>query len=222
MVLAPLGLAQYVLFEDDFNDGNADGWFEYASGASYEVNDSLRYEISYLAGLDTFGFSYRGDNGMTMSEENYSVLVESIGHSPTTHWGVTLRYVEATGTAYALYVGQYWDTYYIGRYDSFLSFTVLGTVEPYPGGFNHLTPYWIRFECDGDILRGKIWEGLASAEPVDWMIVRVDDTYQNNGCVGLDACNEITDNLCTEFDNVVVTGSVSLDNTTWGAIKSAF
>ena len=160
---------------------------------------------------------------MTMSEENYSVLVETIGHSPTTHWGINVRYVEAAGTAYGIYVGKYWDTFYIGRYDSFLSFTMLGSSVPFPGGFEYLTPYWVRFECNQDTLRAKVWAGLASEEPVDWMIVRVDDTYQNNGCMGIDACNEFNNDLCTEFDNVVVTSvPSSLENSTWGVIKSAF
>ena len=224
MVLAPLVLAQGILFEDDFSDGNYDGWFTESTGATYEVNSDERFEFSYSGADSIYSLAYRGDLGETMSEENYSVLVETITHSPTGKTGLNIRFNTVTYTAYGLYLNYATGNYYILRYDSFSSYTLLGAYLAYPGGFDYLTPYWIRFECMIDNLRAKIWTGEAGDEPADWMIVRVDNTYQNNGCLELESLRR--DNgthFDTEFDNVVVTSIPnSLESTTWGAIKNSF
>jgi len=224
MVLAPLGLAQTVLFEDDFSDGNADGWTEMVTGATYLVNSALRYEMSYYGSDSTYAFTCNGDGGTTMSDSNYSVLFQVIAYSPTKHIGINIRYMESTGSSYALYLNFHSNYYIIIRYDSFLSSTELGSSVYYSEGFDYQTPYWVRFECYGDILRAKIWEGSSTPEPENWMIVRIDDNYVNNGCIALECLNYTSMDYLVEFDNVVVTTVVpgTLENTTWGAIKSAF
>lgn len=47
LVIVPVLTAQVVLFEDDFSDSNADGWFVLMPEGTYFVNDSLdtRYRI---------------------------------------------------------------------------------------------------------------------------------------------------------------------------------
>ena len=157
-----------------------------------------------------------------MSEENYSVLVETIGHSPTSNIGISVRHIHATSTSYVFYMDYHYGTYYIYRFDSFYSGVLIGSTLSFPGGFDYLTPYWVRFECVADNLRAKVWEGGSGDEPADWMIVRVDDTYLNNGCIGIESNNLYGANHCTEFDNVVVTAPLSLESTTWGAIKNSF
>ncbi len=77
------------------------------------------------------------------------------------------------------------------------------------------------FECCLDTLRAKVWTGGSGAEPTDWMIVQFDGNYQNNGCMSLEGINYFNNDLCVEFDNIVVTSvPVSLDHNTWGAIKA--
>lgn len=221
LVLAPLVTAQDILFEDDFSDGNADGWTEMVTGATYQVNSALRYEMSYIGSDSIFAFSYRGDNGTTMSESNYSLLFQVIGTS-TSHVGASVRYMDGAGTCYTLYLNFSTGKYYILRYDTFSDWTILGSLVNYTGGFQNQTPYWVRFECLADTLRAKIWTGAVSPEP-GWMIVRTDGTYFNNGCVALETMNYITLDILTEFDDVVVTAfPVAFESNTWGGIKSIF
>ena len=224
MVLVPMVFAQDVLFEDDFDDGNANGWFEMVTGATYEVNGAFRYELSY-SGIDSiYALTYRGDLGGSMSDSNYSVLVETITHEPTGKTGLNIRFDPVTFSGYALYLNYATGNYYILRYDSFTSYVMLGSYLPYQGGFVYDTAYWIRFECLNDHLRAKIWTGPVSPEPDYWMIVRVDDTYQNNGCLDLESLRDPSGTYFdTEFDNIVVTSfPVSLESSTWGAIKNSF
>lgn len=223
MALAPLAFAQDVLFEDNFDDGNADGWFEMATGATYEVNSDYRYELSYAGPDSDIAFSHRGDLGETMSEENYSVLMEIIGHYPTTITAISVRYMQGTGSAYTLYINYQYDTFYIYKYYTFISGSIIGSSVSFSSGFNYLTPYWVRFECVGSYLRAKIWTGPVSPEPTEWMIVRVDGTFWNTGCMAIESANLYGGDNCMEFDNVVVTSfPVSLESSTWGAIKNSF
>lgn len=225
MVLAPILLAQdSLLFEDNFNDGNADGWFEYASGVTYSVTTNLRYEMTYSGTQDVFGFSYRGDNGITMSEQDYSVVFKTIAHDPTSQVAVDIRYSEADWTSYALCLNFEFGSSYIVRWDSSSDWTRISDYFYYPDGYDYEISYWVRFECIGGLLRAKIWEGGSSAEPAEWDITTTDSTYINNGCMALEvsSTDPVTE-FTAEFDNVVVTGfPVGFENTTWGAIKNAF
>jgi hypothetical protein len=223
MVLAPLGMAQGVLFEDDFEDGNYDGWTVEATGATYEVNSNKRFEFSYTGTDSIYSLAYRGDLGDSMSVGDYSVLIETITHSPTGKTGMNIRFNPVTYTGYGLYLNYETGNYYILRYDSFSSCELLGIYLAYPGGFDYGTVYWIRFECIDDILRAKIWTGGSGDEPPNWNIERTDGTYNNNGCLELESLRpDSGTHFDTEFDNVIVTSTLSLEHTTWGAIKSAF
>jgi len=222
LALVPLSMGQDVLFEDDFSDGNADGWDEMITGASYQVNTSLCYEMSYSGPDSVFAFSSRGDNGATMSESDYSVLVDVTSTSPTRTVGVHLRYMDGPGSCYSLYINFHLNSYYILRYDTFSSWTLLGSSVPYSGGFDYLTTYHMRFECLSDTRRGKIGSGSTAGEP-GWMIVRVDGPFYNNGCMALETGNTSGTEFLTEFDNVLVTGfPIGLDGSTWGGIKNSF
>jgi len=224
LLAAPFAFGQTILFEDDFSDGNYDGWLIHGTGATYQVNSDLRFEFSYNGTEEIYSMAYRGDLGESMSVVNYSVLVETITHSPTGKTGLNVRYTEATGTSYGLYLNYSTGNYYILRYDSFSSWVMLGGIVPFQGGFIYDTPYWVRYECIDDLLRAKIWTGGSGDEPDEWDIVRYDGTYIDNGCIDRESLRPSgTTVFDTEFDNIVVTDFPdALESSTWGAIKSSF
>ena len=213
-----------LLFEDDFSDGNYDGWYtDIAPDVTYEVNGDGRFEFTYSGG-DDWGIACRSDGGQVMSTRDYSVRVEVIAHDSTTHLPVHIRTNPLAGrwVSYSLYLNYWTDRYYIIRYDSFSEYEVITPTMVYPGGFEHDSPYWIRFECMLDTLRGKIWEGGTGDEPANWMITATDANYYTFGCLGLEGTNSQGDYFNVEFDNVEVTGFAALQPATWGAIKATF
>ncbi len=225
LIVTSLCLSQTIYFQDDFNDGNADGWYEFLSDANYEVNDSLRYEISYTGAADTFGLAVRGDNGTVMSVPDYSVRVEVIASFPTQAAGVDLRFSMADSTGYACYLNWQNNTCSIGRYDDFFTWIALET-QSVPGGLIYGTPYWMRFECEIHDLRVKVWEGGTGDEPDDWFMDYTDYQFNDNGCMGLDVCGGPPYmDFDVEFDNVTVSepyGAIYLEQSTWGSIKATF
>ena len=220
-LLVPLCWGQDILFEDDFDDGDADGWYE-ATDAVYEVNEDFRYEFSYYEEGEPWGIAYRGDGGEVMSRRDYSVVVEAIAHDSTTRINLDVRLNPYGWIGYSLGLNYSHGTYYVGRWDSFTDWTTLGW-KTYEGGLEMDTAYWMRFECHVDTLRGKVWEGGPSQEPDEWMIEAYDDTYYTYGCVGLEAYNTEGDYFNAEFDNIVVTDPwVGLEPETWAGIKASF
>jgi len=61
IIAVPALQAQAILFEDDFSDGNADGWTEWDPDGTYEVNADLRYQLSYPGTGDVDPIAVRGD-----------------------------------------------------------------------------------------------------------------------------------------------------------------
>jgi hypothetical protein len=212
-----------ILFDDDFDDGDADGWYEVDTGCSYTVNGDFRYEFAYEEGSDDdFCLAYRGDLGQVMSTRDYSVMVETIAHSPTNRIGIGVRFNPGTYTSYTAYLNHTTGTYYIIRYDSFNDYEVLSPSMSYPGGFDHGTSYWVRFQCHADTFKVKIWEGGPSQEPENWMMTRTDDTYYVYGAAYVEAFSNPADDFNAEFDNVEVTWEVGLEPETWAGIKASF
>ena len=222
-LIVSIPIAQTILFEDDFNDGNADGWYEYSTPATYQVNDSLRYEMSYFGSANVYAFSVRGDNGMTMSVEDYSVRLEMITHWPTPLAGTEVRLDADNTTSYTFYLNFTEGNCYIGRYDGPSNWTMLSPPYVFTSGLRYSVPYWIRFECEGNALRAKVWQGTTGDEPAAWLISRWDYTYLNNGCMGLATCGHPPEfDFQVEYDNVMVTSIPNaLQQTTWGSIKAA-
>ena len=223
LIVTSICVSQTIYFEDDFEDGNADGWFEFPSGGTYEVNGEKRYQMSYVGSTNDYCLALRGDvDSVTMSVPDYSVCVEIRGHYPTNIAGVNLRFNVADSTSYACYLNWDLGSFYIGRYDSFYTWTTL-TVHSVPGGLNYDTPYWMRFECEDQNLRAKLWQGTAGDEPSMWLLMAVDYTYNANGCIDLDTSGNTPNfDFDVEFDNVTVTPPLTaLEQTTWGGIKAA-
>lgn len=78
LILPAILFAEDILFQDDFSDGNADGWIAMFGEGSYFVNDSLRYDISYTGTEYVYPCVIRGDSSsIYMTENNYSVVLEN-------------------------------------------------------------------------------------------------------------------------------------------------
>ena len=220
LVLSTVLFSQTILFEDDFNDGDAIGWMIVQPEGYYYVNDSLRYDISYDGSNQVSPAVARGDSAsLFMTVQDYSVLVECIPHQPSIALGIGLRF-SLGDFAYVCWIWPDFDDIDIWRHDGVGSYLVLGSV---PYSFDWDESYWVRFECEGGTLRAKAWED-PDPEPSEWALTVFDYTYINNGCVGLTASAGSSGGPAWgEFDNVVVTTITSaLDQTTWSQIKAAF
>lgn len=209
--------AQTIYFSDDFNDGNADGWTELATGAQYEVNGDNRYQITAGSGIGD-GSSYNADQPDGMSFSDYSVCAEFSVHPPTHGASFFVRYDKSLETGYSIYFRVYGDQIRIYRHDP--NFTQLAQV---PFTFEYDQFYWARFNCAGDSLLGRVWQGELADEPSAWLITTSDNTYTNSGYFMLSAINLSTqDGIDGEFDNVVVSEPMpnAFQATTWAAIKA--
>lgn len=216
LTISVLMSAELIYFSDDFNDGNADGWTELATGAQYEVNGDLRYQITAGAGVgDASTYNADGPDGMSVSD--YSICAEFCVHSPTHGASFFARYDKSSETGYSIYFRVHADQIRIYRHDP--SFTELVQVD-FPFEYDQL--YWARFNCNGDSLMGKVWQGELADEPSSWLIAASDSTYTYSGYFMLSAINLTAQNgIDGEFDNVVVSEPVPqiVQATTWADIK---
>lgn len=223
-LITGLAFAQGTLFEDDFNDGDAIGWIAIFSEGNHFVNDSLRYEISYDGMNAIDPCVVRGDSaGIYMTTNNYSVLLEGIGHDPSDYIGVYLRGTLGH-TGYGLYLRFGFDDICIMRHDGPDNYTLIGSVG-YTCSLDEF--YWMRFECEDNTLKGKVWQGAAGDEPGDWMIISFDNSYANYGLMGFltGRYSSTPGSSHAQVDNVTVTGfppSQALEQITWAGIKYSF
>lgn len=210
--------AETILFEDDFNDGNADGWMELVTGAQYMVQDSM-YHFTAGAGVD-HAASFNSDDPAGMTVMDYSVYAEFTLHSPTHGALVYLRTDFDDETGYFLYLRTYQDQIRICRHDE------VGWVdlEEVPFAFENDQFYWVRFCCEQDDLMGKVWQGTMGDEPASWNITASDSVYSDPCFFGLGGVNiSAQTGIDVEFDNVMVTDDpVLLEPYTWASIKSAY
>ena len=222
LALSTVLFSQDILFEDDFNDGDALGWIIVRSEGNYFVNDSLRYDISYDGPDQVPPTVARGDSAsLFMTVQDYSVLAECIPHLPSLLVGVGVMY-SLGDYGYICCLWPEGDKFYIWRLDGILEeYVDLGSANC---SIDWDESYWVRFECEGDTLRANVWQD-PDPEPAEWMLIVSDTTYINNGCVVLYATN--VDGIgpaWAEFDNVVVTtiSPGALEQSTWALIKSSF
>jgi len=214
ILLAPLAQAQTTYLWDDFNDGDADGWVEMATGATYEVTDSLTYRMSYQGGSDEYALSYWGT---LMPVPDYTMLTDFVGHGPTTHVGLDVRFDHATGYSYTVYADYGDDDFIISKYTpDYIELLVM------PFDFVYDQPYTMKFYCSGDSLKAKVWE-TGTSEP-DWMLLTADSDITAPGYVALECMRNPSGSFSCDFDNVLVAESIPsvFSQTTWGAIKTVF
>lgn len=214
VLLVPLAQAQTTYLWDDFNDGDADGWIEMATGATYEVTDSLTYRMSYQGGSDEFALSYWGT---LMPAPDYTMLVDFVGHGPTTHVGFDARYDPGPMTCYTVYANYGTDDFYIGKYTPGF---ILLTIMTYD--FEYDVAYSVKFYLSANTLRAKVWE-TGTSEP-DWMLTTTDSDISDAGYIGLECFRNPQGSFSCDFDNVLVADSIPsvFNQTTWGAIKTVF
>lgn len=215
-----VALGQAVYFQDDFNDGNADGWFEQVTGAYYEVVD-YKYQFTADSGSFTRALSFNSDNTGGMSVADYSILSEMCAHSPTHAMGSAVRANYSQETGYVAYLRVYQNEVVIYRMDS--SGNEELAQEPITLDYDQF--YWVRFTCIDSLFRLKIWTGVPADEPEDWLISVEDGTYTDPGYFCIGSWNLSSNSgLDAEFDNVTVSEPVPLALTqlTWAMIKSVF
>jgi len=210
-----------ILFEDDFDDGNADGWIELVAGPVYEVNGLLRYEMSFSSPENVDAVAANSDIPGQMSVPDYSILVEILAHDPCDEIAACTR-VTVGGPASTGYLAML--RFDIGEV-SIKRFDGSGWINlaqtSFSLDFEEL--YWLRFECVGDSLLAKVWQGTSGDEPAEWLLTISDGTYAEPGYFALLAAAWGGGSYDGEFDNVCVsTPTLSLISTTWSAIKAYF
>ncbi len=220
LLLAPAGGAE-TLFTDDFNDGNANGWFAMPTGASYTV-ENYWYRFEATSSSDsTVAVSVNGDDGWSMSVPDYSVRVRC--WSDNGNMGIFIRFNWIYQRGYLCLASPGEDKAAIMRIDDATGAVILDEV---PVTLHNDREYWLRFEVYEDIFGMKVWEGGTGDEPDEWTVTVTDDTYAENGCFGLYGHDDpgSPSHTYVRFDDVTVTddNSVGLDGGSWGSIKASF
>lgn len=217
LLISTIALAD-ILFEDDFNDGNADGWMEIVPEATYEVNADLRYEFSFDGpeNVDAISANYDGPGYMTVPD--YSVRAEAIAHDPCDEIAIILRGSSEDTTGYFGMLRFDIGEASIRRLGAGPSWIVLASTSL---NLVYEQSYWIRFECLGNMLYMKTWQGAIEDEPEEWLLSVEDETYTDPGFFALMAAAYGGGSYDGEFDNVCVTAPTQyFEHLTWGFIKA--
>jgi hypothetical protein len=206
-----------VLFSDDFNDGNADGWFE-LNMIEYEVVDSMYY---FHGGYEeNHGISFNGDNAGFMSVPDYSAMCSVI--LETGYFiGMLTRFSEIA--EYNLMLVLCPPTSELRLYSWHWTGLVLMDDAYFPVEYGQ--QYWLRFEAEGIHYRGKAWSGEPGDEPGTWMVSADDAGVTGAGSIALFCVGVSSDekaNLSGLFDDVVVSDPIPsvLQSGTWGCLKA--
>lgn len=220
LIISTVLFSQVILFEDDFSDGNPDGWMPLFGEGTYFVNDSLRYDISYTGTNYVTPCVVRGDSSVIyMTVNDYSVLLEGICHSPSDYIGIYVRGT-LSHTGYGMWMRYEANEIDIFRHDGPGSWTSIGSVY-FP--LIYAEHYWFRFQCEGSLLSCKAWQGEPGDEPAEWLLKSSDQTWDDYGFTGFVTGRYVEGDCHAEFDNVVVTTiePSTFEQSTWGRIKSA-
>ena len=206
-----------VLFLDDFNDGNADGWIT-SGAAAFEVIENQYY--IYFQGERGSGKTLNGDASGSMSTPDYSILC-SVLIELGTEAGVVARYSGSDDWYYRMMLRPNSSRIVLQRKkDSGVSFEL----QSIPYSLEHGVSYRIRMEVSGTSIRGRIWQGSLEDEPDFWNIEGTDQYQSNAGSFGLFAAGAGKEKIpwSSFFDDVVVTTPLpeKLTQVTWASIKA--
>jgi len=210
-----------ILLEDDFSDGNADGWSAWTSGyganAQYTVTDQ-EYVLSNSGSGWIPAASHNGDQGGIMSTPDYSIVAQ-ITPVNCFRAGILARGYIPSFTGYLLVIIPSQNTFGISKLTS--AGPEMITSVTMPLSFNET--YWVRFELEGTAISGKIWQGSVDDEPSQWQLNCTNSLYSGPGRMGAFCCNFGNDEkalLTVKYDNISVFGTGnSLDQITWASIK---
>lgn len=213
-----------VLVSDDFSDGNADGWFELPSGASYSV-ESGRYCFTHTAPDTAWAGSLNSDLSGVMSVSDYSCRVNAILNEGEMI-GIIGRGNVALAQGYGLFMQ------FLGS-DSYLILVKIEGIgqgqllDMIQGSFSQGQEYWLRLEMSGDLIGAKYWTGNVGDEPGSWNLTATDNSYQDPGVFvlfGYDSNSSGSATAVVSFDDIEITDETTLviQNNSWASIKAIF
>lgn len=202
-----------ILFQDDFDDGDAEGWHE-VSMVKYDVVDGM-YRM-YGGYEENHGITFNGDLEGFMSTPDYTAVsrvVPEVG----VFFGLMCRYSETADYRIMLVLSYEHQKLRLYRWGA----SGLSVLDDVPFRVELYHEYYVKCRVEGEYFRGKAWTGNPSDEPGEWM-VEARDTLSSAGSLAL-FCAGIPYgrvSLSCRFDDVVVTGnSSSLRHDTWAGIK---
>lgn len=212
-----------VLIFDDFNDGNADGWLEMPTGASYTVDEG-RYCFSQTTPDSAYAISMNSDLPGSMSVPDYTCRVNAILNEGIMI-GIVGRFNAILAQGYGIFI-EVSDTYsnlILIRIDGIGQGELLALV---PCNFSYGQEYWFRLEVDGPLIGGKYWTGTSGDEPDIWNLTAKDSTYQDPGIFALFGYDSgDTAIMDISFDDVEITDETTLldlQNSSWAFLKAHF
>lgn len=216
-VLPVLCLAAFggVLLQDDFDDGNADGWHE-ISMVNYDVVQGM-YRM-YGGYEENHGISFNGDDSGYMSTPDYSAVCRMIPETGV-FFGMMCRFSEDSDYNIMIILSHQHQRLMIFKWDWYGIYVL----DDVPFSVQLFQEYWLRCEVQGDVFRGRAWTGGLSAEPTDWM-VQAADSLSVPGSIALFCVGLPYDlvSLSCRFDDVTVTDVSSvLTGMTWAGVKTA-
>ena len=205
-----------VFFQDDFNDGNADGWYT-VGPSTYEVQDE-RYHFSG-GGAVNDATSYRGDAGEVMSTSDYSMRTD-VEIDVGIFGGMMIRYSEDGLYNIMLVLSMPHQALNLYRW----YWSSIELVDSYSFAVQAGTTYSMRMQCSGNHFAGRAWLP-AESEPDEWY-VSLTDTLSRAGAAALFSAGTSKEPadvfLSCFFDNVTVESPEpwALTQRTWAGIKS--
>ena len=209
-----------ILFEDDFNDGNADGWFT-VGAADYIVVDN---KYHFMSGTEAnIATSYRGETGETMSTADYC-LAADIEPELGIYHGLTVRYSEGAQLNLMLVLAPGEQSLQILR----VTPQSIIPLAEYEMPIQTENTYRLKFQCNETTFSGKAW-AIEEPEPEDWCVSFDYPPITDNGSAGLFTFAVLVNRpstviMSSYFDNVVVEEPYpySLSQSTWALIKATF
>jgi len=206
-----------VLFTDDFNDGDDDGWLRSGS-ASWQVI-SGEYHM-YTEGKGQ-GTSFNSDQPGVMSTADYSILA-TINIEAGTNAGIIARF-NGPGNWYyrlILYTAGGGNLKLDRKQDGGPTFLL----DEYPLAVNFDTDYMVRLQVSGDMITGRAWTGTLEDEPDVWQVSDQDNLQGEPGSFALTSGGYGKVSWSCKFDDVVVSSPVPMVFTpaTWASIKYSY
>lgn len=208
-----------ILFSDDFEDGDADGWTTIAAGATYFVSGGW-YHMLHSQPDDVYAGAYNGDQSGSMSVADYSLLTEIYPREGQS--GPVVRYDNSSGSGYWFVINPEMDGVALVKMSGSGAPDILA-IENIT--LSYLEYYWMRIEISGSQLGGKIWQGVPADEPDEWFITASDATITSPGSICLYAHSSNPGGTATvhnDYDNIEVKDDITLalSGVTWGGIKA--
>ncbi len=208
-----LVLTGSLLFGDDFEDGNADGWQE-LSMVEYTVEEGMYH---FHGGYEeNHGIAARAD-GDSMSTPDYAAVC-LVRPEVCYFAGSMVRFDPEAPYNLMLVLSSLHQALVIIRWD----WSSIELLDQASFGVSYGSDYMVRFECRGDVFRGRAWPA-GETEPSGWMVQTTDPAGRPGSmalfAAGVSGAHDVS--LSCRFDDVSVTTLQSgLTPGSWGGIKA--